>query len=325
MSGSTVTASVPGTSSLFGVGGVLISTAGNSISISGENYTNFEPYPIATGTTVYANSAGSWFFEPFYLPGNISGGRVNRILSFNSVTSSILRATSANFASGSTGSASISYTYGNTVGIYSLGAGTNSTRMESVWSNSFSVGFSTSASVSLSGGASLNVSLGATMSYINSIDSNGNYTTTTLGSSTTRTTGATSMNSSIATAFVSSMAAMLSGSIVIPIGFNTTVLPGNYWFAQAWSSSSTTAGTAPTTVPWPYNSQFCMSIPNVNATAASLRIWGQTANVSNSQVYPGAGVWSATSGTMPATVAFSNIVTFGSNIRNYWNFVNSTI
>lgn len=320
-SNGSVQVSSPNVSSIQGTGAISISSNGSTISVSGWNVTDFEPYPPSTSTTNYPNGIGTWYFEPFFLPANLSGGRLNRVVSFGS-TASILRASSANFQTGTTGTRSASFIYANSVALYSRGAGTNSTRLESLWSNTFSIGISSSCSVS-SAVNSLAVSLSAALSVITSINSAGAYTTTTIGSSTTFSVTATSVGSTNGTAYVSSFVNMLSGSWVMPVGFNSTVQPGQYWLAQAWSTSSTTAGTSGDILS--YNSQFALSIPIID-TANSVRQWLQTVSTSNSQIFPGHGQYSATSNTPPSTVGFSQVNCLtASGIRQYFNFYNSTI
>ena len=308
--------SVPNTSSLSGTGGISISTNGQTISISGPKLTNFEPVPLLNGiTTSFAPGIGTWQFEPFYLPAVVSGGRVNRLFSF-AATASILRGSTANFSNATTGSRSVSFTYGNSLAVYSLGAGTNSTRLESLWSNTFSVGIAHSVSVASAAGSTLTISNGATLSYVASIDSAGNYTTSSTSQSSTF-NGTSSLNSSAVTGAVSNLLAILSGQLVIPVGLNTTLNPGNYWLGQAFSTASTTTGTSADV--WSFVGQTAFQ----GNTAQSNRNWGATATTSGSQEYPGHGFYASVSASPPSPVAFSDIRTISN--RLYFNIVNSTI
>lgn len=308
----------PAISVLAATNGIGISTTNNTISFTGYNATNVEPIAPVTLTS-YAPSIGSWYFDPFYLDAAVSGGRINRLLSFETAsTASILLATSANFATGTTGSRSVSLTFQNTVAMYSLGAGTNSTRLESFWSNTFSVGIAQSVSVS-SAAAVLKATHGATISYIASIDSAGRYTTTSTATSQTASTTATSLGSTGITSGFTTMQALLSGRMIVPVGINTTLQPGNFWMAQAFSSASTTAGTSMPV--WALQSQF--AVPNIVQT--SFRMWGTTATQASSQFYPGAGAFTTTSAAPPSTVAFTDIRSFGTALRQYFNIVNSNI
>ncbi len=321
-SNGSIQVSAPAVSSLSGVGGISISTNGSTISIRGPNVTNYEPF-FFSGTTTYAPAIGSLYFQPFELPANLSGGRLNRYVSFGNFASNggILVATnSASFVSGTTGGRSVSFTYGNSLALYSLGVGTNSTRLESLWSNTFTVGLAHSVSVSSGGATNLSVTNAATLSYIVSIDSAGAYTTTTFSSSSSRSTAASNLNTNQLTAGVSSIASILSGKWVLPVGFNTTVPPGQYWLAQVYTTASTTQGT----------SLQCFSFVNQLALSmasqdTAFRVWGASTGNTSSQIFPGAGVYSAQTAAIPATVAFSDIRTYGTNLSQYFNFINSTI
>ncbi len=316
-SNNSIQMSVPSASSISGVGGISIATNGSTISISGWGMTNFEPVPLA-GTTSYAPGVGSWYFDPFLLPGNLSGGRLNRVFSFDSGASVLAATSSASFSNNTTGSRSVSLSYANSVALYQLVAGTNSTQLSSLWSNSFSVGLAHSVSIG-SGAGGLSVSNAATVSYVASINSLGAYTTASLSGSTLVTTTGSSMNRTAVTVGISSIINMLQGALIVPIGFNTTIAPGEYWLAQAFTTASTTAGTSASC--WSQLNHIVISA-NSQATA---RLWGRTASTQNSLVYPGIGVYSAASASPPSTLAFSQINTAAVQVRQYFNFVNSTI
>lgn len=303
---------------LYAVGGLALSTNGLSVSVSGQGLTDFEPIPYLNGlTTSYAPLIGSWYFEPFHLPGVLSGGRINRLFSFGG-TASILRATSADFNTNTSGSRSVSFTYGNSAALYSRGAGTNSTRLESFWSNSFSVGLAHSVSFSRSASTTLRATEGVTISYVASIDSAGAYTTSSFSSSNSTSNAAvTTLGSSLLTSIALSVRNMLSAQLVIPVGFNSTIGPGNYWLGQAYSTASTTAGTSADV--WSFVGQTALQ----GNTAHSNRIWGQTVSTSGSQAYPGQGIYSVASAAPPTTAAFSDVRTLAQ--RQYFNVVNSTI
>lgn len=315
-SNSSIQLSAPQTSSLVGVGGLLVSTNGSTISVSGPSLTNFEPFP-PTATTVFTAGQNSWYFEPVEVPGNISGGRINRIINFTSTAGIFVATTSASFGTGTSGSHSGSYVYANTLALYSLGTGTNSTRLESFWSNSFSVGLKQSVSISQAGGTAISVTQAGTISYIQSINSAGAYTTGSSTASVTLSTASAAMSSAAITTGLSTLRNMLSGVLLIPIGFNTTIIPGNYWLGQGQSTTTTTAGTSQAI--WNYSNQSAISI----AAVSNPRVWGQTATTTGA-LYPGRGVYSAASAAPPATVGFTQLNTVGGT-QHYFNWINSTI
>lgn len=318
-SGGTIQISGPATSSLVGSNGVNLSTSGSTITISGWTLPHFEPYPLFNAlSTTFAPGIGSLYFQPFVLPAYMSGGRLNRLTAFGS-TASILRESSANFNSNSTGSRSVAFQYSNKVALYSLGAGTQSTRLESAWSSMFSLELRHSVSVNSGAGPQLSVTVGGTMSYIASIDAAGGATTASTTYSGTLTSVSSALATSAISSILSSLRAGLSSQILMPVPLNTAVTPGAYWLAEMWSTASTTAGT----------SFDVLSVVNRVAIAGNLntayRNWGNTVATSGSQVFPGQGVYSAASAAFPATVAFSDVRTAAGQPALYFNIVNSTI
>jgi hypothetical protein len=160
------------------------------------------------------------------------------------------------------------------------------------------------------------------MSYVASIDSVGNYTTNSTTGSTSVSIANSTMNSTSVTVGISSIINMLAGGLVIPVGINTTIIPGNYWLAQAWNTASTTAGTTVASADfWAQSSQ--MGIFGI--ASQTNRIWGQTVSTSGSQYMPGQGAYSSQNISPPSTAAFSDIRSIASNIIQYFNIINSTI
>jgi hypothetical protein len=306
------------TLSFNAIGNITVGFSNGSIQLSYpiiNTLNDYEREPLIATTGVNM-SIGSWYFEPFIIPAYISGGRINRIIGFGAATNNMLMATSsASFSSATVGTRSINVSYMNSLALYQLGTGTNSTRLESLWSNTFSFGLAQSVSVSTDGGSSVHVTNAATLSYIASINSAGSYTTTTLAASTNTSSASAAMACSAVTGGVSSIINMLSNIVIIPVGFNTTISAGNYWLAQAWTGGTTTAGTVGTAFTYSQNI-------NLSAAAQGFKLWGQTTNV---QLMPGAGNFTTTSASPMATVPFASIVTCATVMRNYWNYVNSTI
>jgi hypothetical protein len=105
----------------------------------------------------------------------------------------------------------------------------------------------------------------------------------------------------------------------IAVGFNTTINPGNYWLAQAWSTNSTTAGSSESV----FSQASSMGL--LMAQNSVFRMFPQTTTNVSSQYMPGRGVYSASQSNPPITMAFSDIRTWASDIIPYFNFVNSQI
>jgi hypothetical protein len=319
---SQVVVSAPATSSLVGTSGISISTNGSTISVLQLAIQEYDPYPLYNGvSTAFATQAlGAWFVAPFVVDNPIAGGRINRMI-VNGATGSILRATtSASFQAATTGTKSAEYQYSNSVVLYSLGAGTNSTRLESFWSNQFSFDMKHSVSITSGVGATTCfVGESGTISYLSAIDSAGNTTTNSFNSNGNATSNGSSINSTAISSVLNSIRNMLSGSMQIPVGFNTTINPGNYWLAQAWSTNSTTAGSSESVF-----SQ-ASTIGVLMAQLSVFRMFPQTTTNVSSQYMPGRGVYSASQSNPPTTMAFSDIRTWASDIVPYFNFVNSQI
>lgn len=306
----------PAITTLAAGGGLSLTTSNNTISFKGPIIVDYEPYPLFDAvTTTFGSSNGSWYFDPFYLPGQLTGGQIRRLFSFADSASVIRGTTGASYQSGTTGSRSVSLSYVHSLALYSLGAGTNSTRLESFWSNTFSLGIAQSVSVSSAAGTNMSVTNAVTLSYIKSIDSAGNYTTTTTTASTRVTSASANINSTAVTAFASDIYNLLTGKIIIAVGFNSTINPGNYWLGQGSSVASTTAGTSANVL-----SQIGQTALK-GATTNYGRVFGNSASIVGFQPARGQGVWTTTSGAPPSTVAFSDINTIAT--RQYWNFANA--
>lgn len=318
-----VTVSALASSSLVGTYGVGLSTNGSTVSVSMPYMPSFEPYPLLQAvSTTFAPAAGSWYFMPVYVEQPMSGGRVNVMVAHGS-TASILRESSANFASGTTGTVSYNFSYQRIAALYGLGTGTNSTRLESTWSNDFSLSIGYSVKVATGGATTVSASAGGTMTYIASINSAGARTTSSVSHSGSSSSASSAMATSALTSILSSERNMLSSQLMLPIAFNTTIGPGLYWMAFMWTTNSTTATTGGATT------NQVLSVVNQYAifgnTNTAARVWGQTVATSGSQVWPGHGVFTAASAAPPSTVAFSDVRTQASQPIIYWNLVNSAI
>lgn len=322
-SNATISILAPATSSLVGTLGIGISTNGSTISVSNNPIAHFEPYPLFNAlSTTWAPTSSSWYFVPFELAQPISGGRLNFMVAHGS-TASILKESTSNFQTNSTGTLSVNFTYARKAALYSVGAGTNSTRLESVWSNQWSLSIDQLVKVASAAGPNMTVSVGATISMMSSLDSAGGVTTSTLGHSSTSAGAVSSIGTVGMTSILSSERNVLSSQLMIPIPFNTTINPGQYYLAHMWITGSTTATTGGVTT------ANVLSIVNQYAilgnTNTAARIWGQTAATSGSAPFMGVGVYSAGSAAPPATIAFSDLRTFASMQIPYWNYQNSTI
>lgn len=324
VSASELLVSAPATSSLVGTGGVLISSNGATISVSLSAMNAFEPMALMNGlSTTFAPTIGGWYFAPAAMPFPISGGRMNMMIAHGS-TASVLRESSVDYQTGSTGTGSTDFTYGRAIALYQLDTGTNSTRLTRVWSGQNTLSIARSIKVASAAGPNMTVSVGATMSYLASIDSAGGTTTTTYGASSTTAGAVSSIGTTNMTSVASSLRNMLSSQLMFPIPVATTLNAGQYYVAMQFSTGSTTLGTGNLT-----STADLMSIVNqyglFGNTNTAARNWGATVATSGSAPFMGVGSFSAASASPPATMAFSDIRTFASQVHPYWNYHNSTI
>lgn len=322
------TAQVTGNVVLAGGNNITLSQNGSTITISGgagggATLRNFEPIPLINPyTTTFAPGIGTWYVQPFVAPAAISSGRLNILQSMGSTSNMFAASNGTSFASGSTGTRAWSYVYYKSVALYTMPTGANSTRLDSMWSNTWALSISESMGLSLTNATQLTGSHAVSMQYIGTVGSNGAYTTAGIGA----THNASAANSSTATSFYTSALAsimnMISGAVLVPIGFNTTITPGNYWLGQAYSISSTTAGTSVTSNSiWPQVNQVAV----YGMASYSHRQLGRTASSTMSQPYPGVGIFSIVSAAPPTTIAFTDIRSVASNQLPYFNIIQSVM
>lgn len=305
-----------GTCYLAGGNNVTLSQNGNSITIEDNPmYCGWlEPYS-QTNTALFAPGAGSWYFAPFIAPAKMSGGRINFLQQNTSTGNLFLDVGNTAYVSSSTGTLNQSYTYSKAVALYSQGAGTNSTRLESLWSNSFSFGWSKILNVSTNAASNIAITIAHSLSYISNIGSDGAYTLNQFASAISSTIANSSGNSTAVSNAASSIRNMLSNSVIFPIGFNTTINPGAYWLAFAWSSTRATASTGGLLGS---ASDFSVS-SDVGISRLVLesayRNWGSTVTTARSHIMPYGLFTGVANMAPPATLAFSSDL---SSIASAW-------
>ncbi len=261
-----------------GIGGFGISTSGNSSGTSGSNVGTYwlqggnsitlsqitsnngshtivvsgakdgyngwlEPYPLNTATQTLLPTAGSWYLAPFTAYGSVSGGRVN-FLACNTGTANLFQDIGETaYKSNITGTVSQRFTFSGAMAIFSQGTGANSTQLESVWSNSHSWAWSKIVNVSTNAASNIAVSLAHSISYQSEIGSDGAYTNVQYANAGSSTIANSSGNSTLVSTVFSSGRNLISGSLVQPFGFSTTLTAGVYWMGYAWSTTRASAST----------------------------------------------------------------------------------
>jgi hypothetical protein len=191
--------------SLNGLGGMSVGYAGGSIQLSvpNQSLSVWEPYPLVTGSAYSSHAPASWLFNRVVIDDPVV---VSNVYVGKSVSMGVAAATSV----ASAGSQKFSYSHGFTV-FTRQNFGAQSTNLTTVGTASFG----------LSGSLSY-TSTSILMGY--------SWVTNSTGGTTSFST--TSSSSNLATYF--------SGAKLFPVPWVTTLLPGEYFFAHAHSSTTQT-------------------------------------------------------------------------------------
>ena len=318
---SQVVISAPATSSISAVNGFFISANASTISMGQNVLQFFEPQPLmSTNSSTFLPGIGSWYFQPMNVPNPLASGRMNFLVSHGSTSNLLNLSNGANFASNTTGGRSLSFNHSYMAALYSRGAGGNSTRWDSIWSNTWGLSISHSVGVSVTNASQITHSQQLTMSYVSQVGTNGAYTMGGTGMSHSQSTAASTVATSAFTSGRSSWQNMVSGAMLIPMGFNYSLSPGNYLLGLAYSTASTTAGTSINGASiWPV-----VNFMGFNKWASySHRQFASTASSTGSAYFMPQGVFSAASGSAPATIAPADIRSLSNNIFPYVNFMQS--
>jgi hypothetical protein len=308
-SNGSIQVSAPATSSLVGVGGITVSTAGSTISVSqiGMPMSYFEP--SANGVTMsQSNLNGTVYIQPFVISAPISLYRLQmlgQVTTQPQTTFSVSGSISAAVASSGTGVWGQSGTV-LLMSRASTGTVAQSTNLISFYSTTYSYEIGQSLSLSQSTNASsatVSWTTSGAMSYIGNINSTGGVTTTSFGTSGSMSFSSTSaLGSTFSSSTVFSFASqVMSGLRPILVPVNTSLTPGEYWLAHIQSSSSASTN---------------YSLQNVASVAPGLLYFtsnsggyaeiGSTASIAGSNVKQGWGSYSS-SGNTTTTLAMSAI------------------
>lgn len=223
LSGSTVTGSVPGTSSLSATGLVSISANANTISI-GVPQTYLSSYEnmnngLANSSVFTFNGASQSHAVAFILPQHMSASFI-RIPALMTIQSTSIAVIASNTATAQCGQ----FSTWNAV-VYSLGTGASSKSLQSVTSSGNSWSFTAQISITSSSRASYSLGLSGHME----------------GSALNRSTqySISNLNSY---SFTTDAFTDYSSNRMLDIDFANSLTPGNYWLVLGYSSSSSSAG-----------------------------------------------------------------------------------
>lgn len=320
-----------GTYWVAGSGGLTVSQItsnnGSHTLVLSDNPVGFngylEPYPLQTATQTLAPTAGSFYLAPFTAFGSLSGGRVN-FLAVNTGTANLFQDIGETaYKSNTTGTLNQSYTFSGVLALFSQGTGANSTRLESIWSNSHSWGWSKVINVSTNAATNIAVSLAHSISYISEIGSNGAYTNVQYANAGSSTINNSSGNSTLLSTVFSSGRNLISGSLVQPYGFSTTLTAGIYWVGYAWSSTRATASTGGQLGSAPdFNFSGLLGLSRL-AIDSLYRNFGSTATTARSQLIP-YGVYTGAANLAPPTniALSSDLSSLASQWVPYFNWNN---
>ena len=312
----------------FPGGGLTSSTAVGGITFGMNDASFFEAFPMPnTNSTISTFAIGSWYFDPMNLPNGLDKGRINIFRS--KAHSFMLMGTTVSNASAS---ASIIGSFRDCIAVYSRGAGANSTRLVSVWTgeNAESATVTMQFSATQAPVTTVHLSAAGTLGFVSNISTDGGTTSgqytftgsTTQGASVMSTA---TMNSAIRSSSASSNYNFFSGNMVIPIPFNTTLPPGQYWMAHMFTthSSATTAGVN-ITAGYTFFNGAAAYLCLLENTLSGFKLQGKsTVGNSSSCPIPYHGVLLTTTSNATSDVKTADMI--GAVGRMYWNYVQDSI
>jgi hypothetical protein len=298
---------------------------GSTITAVGPYVGYLEPRPM-TNTAIFGPVAGSWYLADFVAPNSMSGGRINFLMQNTSTAQLFRDFTAASVVSSSTGGQQQGYTYSIAAALWSQGTGTNSTRLESMWSNSFSFGWTKFVSVSVTNVSQMNITVQHSLSYISEIGSNGAYTLNQYANSTVSAVANSSTASNFWDTGFSSGRNMVSNSVMYPIGFNSTITAGNYWLGFAWSSTRSNASTGTRVASALDFAQSSIVGISRLVLESAYRNWGSTVTTARSHIMPYGVYTGAANMAPPQFIALSSdLSSIASAWVPYFNFQNQGI
>lgn len=284
------------TLSISGAGNVSVAASNSGMVISGPQTVMLSflesPIDVFSTTGAAAGISNSLFLNTFLAAQSLSFCRVD----FNGNISAVNGVTASTASSGTN---CFSYQMQKAFALFSLGTGTNSTAYFSMASTSWSFGVSNTISVSSTGAGGIAITQSWVMNAIGSIDSAGGITTIALASSTTNSTTLTSMSAP-------SPLSRISGVLAMPVGWGTSIPPGNYLIGELFPGISTTSsGVVSQANPVVWRNVF----HTMAAQGMGQQILGQTTSEFTTNTnFPGEGVYSTTTAGIPSKIAFGDII-----------------
>jgi hypothetical protein len=317
-----------GTAVLAGGNNITLSQNGASITISQQDplVSYFEP--AVRGQTLTASLASaSFLFQPFVVSAPIAMYRMYMYQSLASAQSTF--SMSGQVSQTTQYTANGSWGLSGTLALFSrvsTGTNTNSSRISSFYSNSYSAsaGMNLTVSESVTNASTATVSYTYLLNagYLVNIDSAGNITT-----GSTQTSNAlsfsitTNANASVSTTAVCGVfiGDVYTGLRALPIPLNTTLTPGEYWMMYAVQS-----GTGSTNINFSNQVTYAQSLMYYSTQAASNFLpWGSTTTTAGTNVQQGWGILA--SGTISNTTIALNTISNNSNYQLWFNMMAITL
>ena len=311
--------------SLFTVGaGLEYTTNASGATIKLGEVEIFEPFPMPlTGTTSHTPGIGTWYFDNFMLPYALESGVIK--VPVTNTTSGFQNGAviSAN-ATSQGGVASITSALYHNLAIYTLGNGSDVTRIGTYWTGQMSIGVTEVKSVGsvATNSAQAQVSHYATVIVPGQWDLSANIVYSTITTSGTLSAAATSIAASSIDSLVSGAAAYYSGSRMDIIPVNTTFSGGMYVIAHQFSSAGGTTSSFSATGGGNYAAGTIFSTQvrpmMLEQNWGGYRQMGKSSSNTLSQAAPWHGFCTTAQSSAYSTIGSSDLR--GTNVRLYWNF-----
>jgi hypothetical protein len=276
----------------------------------------FEPFPAAnTNSTLSAQGVGTWFLDPFIVPVGLGKGQINL---YGVDVAGFLNG--AVISAASTGSISRYQTMNTQLVIYAGGTSNSYSLLSSVWSTEVSMKATWARAIGTTVSSQITVSNYLTLSFPSQYDSAGGITYGTTAQTGVLAVSASTMVSTSMNTIITGAVAYVSGSKMIPVPFNTTLAPGEYFLGMMISSTSSSTGTN-------YSAGTMFSTQSILgmlefANQAYKRI-GVSASDSSTAMLAFHGSVGTTSTSPVGTLRTSDMRNLVTNHRRVWNFMQS--
>ena len=276
----------------------------------------FEPFVLpGANTTLTAPGINTWYLDPFYVPTGLAQGQFNFVVGDPGC---FLNGTTISAAS--SGSITRYHTYDFNFAIYSAGTSDSYSSMGTIWSTDVQILATWERRIGTTTTSQMTVSNYVTISFPSQWDSAGGMTYGTTAQSGTLSNAASTMASSSINSLVSGAAAYISGSKMVPIPFNTTLYPGQYYMGMMVNSSSSSTGTN-------YSQGTIIGAQSVLGVAifshqSTKRFGASTSNTSTNMLAWHGSIATTSSGP-PSPIRTSDMRNLVTENRRYWFFQQS--